>query len=173
MKNKLFFSVIVLIMLLSVHSMAVDVPFDVQTKLMLKILSMDRNFDRFGTPVKIGSNSDDFIKSMNALKGMTISGKDFVVEKMASPDDVAKYKVVYIGKSWAANYSAISAKAAASQCLVFCESEDGVANGGASVSFKVVDNTPKIVVNIDNSKKQGTDFPANFLKVTVIVGGLN
>jgi len=174
MKHKLMLLVVAVALLLCVQAYAGDVPFDVQTKLMLKIISMDRNFERFGTPVKIGCSSDECMKELNVLKAsMKISGKDFLVEKIASPADVDKYKVVYIGKNMAGSLGAIASKAAANSCLVFSETEEGVTSGGASVSFKVVDASPKIIVNLDNAKKQGTDFPANFLKVTVVVGGLN
>ncbi len=174
MKNLIFFALAVfsVLMLMNVQVNAVDVPFDIQAKLMLKIIQMDRNFARFGDPIKIGVSSDEMITALKG-SGLTVSGKACVVEKLVSPDDVAKYKVVYIGKTMAGSYAAVAGKAAAAQCLVFCEVEEGVISGGASVSFKVMGTSPKIVVNLENAKKQGTDFPADFLKVTVVVGGLN
>jgi len=172
MKKVLFFSVLALA-LVNIQLYAVDVPVSVQVKLMLKIISMDRNFDRFGDPIKFGSSSDEFVKEVNGLRGqMTVKGKDFVAEKMGNADDIAKYKVIFIGSEWASNYSALSGKAKANQCLMFCQDEDGVINGGGSISFKVVEDKPKIVVNLDNAKEQGSDFPAGFLKITVVVGGL-
>jgi hypothetical protein len=89
-----------------------------------------------------------------------------------SPEDIAKYKVIYIGKDWAGNYTAASEKAVENQCLMFCETEAGVMRGGGAISFKVVAERPKIVVNLKNSRNQGTEFPAIFLKSTVVVGGL-
>lgn len=172
MKNKIVLFTIV-IMLWGVNAQAQDVPLNLQAKLMLKILSMDRNFARFGDPIKIGTSDDNLLSELNAIKGkMKVKGKDFVAEKMASPDDVTNFKVIYVGKNWASNYAAASGKAAASQVLMFCETEQGVMAGGGAVSFKAVGGKPKIVVNLENAKKQGTDFPANFLKVTVVVGGL-
>ncbi len=173
MTKKLIFLLIVLSMVGGSLWSAADVPTNIQVKLILKIISMDRNLDRYGDPVKIGVTSDALVTALNAEKAVTIKGKAFAVEKMGSPDDVAKYKVVWIGKDWAGKYSAVSDKANANQCLVFCESEEGVLNGGGAVSFKVVESSPKIVLNIENAKKQGTDFPADFLKITVVVGGLN
>lgn len=172
MKKTILLSVIALL-LFSTQVFAQDVPLEHQVKLMLKIISMDRNFDRFGDPVKIGVSSDEMLKEVSALVGkMKLKGKEFVVEKMNSVDDVANYKVAYAGSNWASQYSAVSAKAASNQCLIFCQTEEGVLSGGCSVSFKVVDNSPKIVVNLENAKKQGTDFPAGFLQITVVVGGL-
>lgn len=172
MRNKLVLFVIALLAAGTIIS-AQDVPLTLQGKLMLKILSMDRNFNRFGDPIKIGTSSDEFLEELNALKkAYKIKGKDFIAEKIDAVDDVANYKVVYLGKNWAANYKAVSEKASENQCLVFCEEEAGVTKGGGAVSFKVVDGKPKIVVNVVNAKGQGTDFPAGFLKITVVVGGL-
>ena len=166
-------AVLVTLAILGTFAATQDVPANLQVKLMLKILSMDRNFDRFGDPIKIGTSSDELFKELDAIKGtLQVKAKDFVPEKMTSTADVANYKVIYVGKNWSSNYSDAAAKAAAAQCLMFCEAEEGVLTGGGAVSFKVVDGKPKIVVNLENSKKQGTDFPANFLKVTVVVGGL-
>jgi hypothetical protein len=153
---------------------AADVPAPMQVKLMLKILSMDRNFDRFGDPIKIGVSDDAILAELDKVKGkLKIKAKDFSVEKMGSPDDISNYKVIYVGKNWAANYAAASAKAKANQSLMFCESEDGVMSGGGAISFKVVDAKPKIIINLGNVKDQGTDFPAGFLKITVVVGSIN
>jgi hypothetical protein len=172
MRNRLVLLVIALLVVGTIIS-AQEVPINLQVKLMLKILSMDRNFSRFGDPIKIGVSSDEFLQELTAIKGkLTVKGKDFIVEKIASPDDVANYKVVYLGKNWAANYNAVSEKAVDNKCLVFCQEETGVTKGGGAVSFKVVDKQPKIVVNVVNAKNQGTDFPAGFLKITVVVGGL-
>jgi len=175
MKNKIILSFIVLLLIgFAGNAYADDVPQDLQVKLMLKILSMDRNFARFGEPLKIGVSSDTYLKELKAVEGkLKVKDKDFVAEKMASPDDIAKYKVVYVGKDWAANYSAAAAKATSNKSLMFCETEEGVLSGGGAISFKVVDNKPKIVINLNNVKDQGTDFPAGFLKITVVVGSMN
>ena len=168
MRNKLILLALsaALVVLSPYYLTAQEVPLNLQVKLILKIVSMDRNFDRFGDPIKIGVTDDDMMKELGAIKGkLTIKGKDFSVEKMASPGDVANYKVIYVGKNWADKYTAASAKAAENQCLMFCQAEEGVMTGGGAVSFKVVEGKPKIVVNLENAKKQGTDFPAGFLKL--------
>ncbi|NIM12897.1 MAG: DUF4154 domain-containing protein [Candidatus Aminicenantes bacterium] len=170
MRNKIVLMVIVLVAF-SAAAFSIDVPHPLQAKLMLKIISMDRNFTRFGDPVKIGVSSDAFLEVLKETK-FSIKGKRFVAEKINKVDDIADYKVIYVGKDWAKQCIAASEKAAANKCLVFCEAEEGVLSGGGSVSFKVVDTNPKIVVNIANAKKQGTDFPAVFLKSTIVVGGL-
>ncbi len=172
MRNRLVLVVIALLVLGTFIS-AQDVPINLQVKLMLKILSMDRNFSRFGDPIKIGTSSDEFLKELTAIKGkLKVKGKDFIAEKIDTVANAANYKVLYMGTNWAANYKAVSEIASENQCLVFCQEEAGVTQGGGAVSFKVVDGKPKIVVNVVNAKNQGTDFPAGFLKITVVVGGL-
>ncbi|UCH93836.1 MAG: YfiR family protein [Candidatus Aminicenantes bacterium] len=171
MKDKLAPLVIALVVL-SAYGAAQEVPFNVQAKLMLKIICMDRNINRLGSPIKIGVSSDKLLKELEGVKGLKIKGKDFLAKKIFSLDDIANYKVIYVGTNWSSNYLAASAKAVENRCLMFCEDETGVLNGGAAVSFKVVEGKPKIVVNLENAKKQGTDFPAGFLKITVVVGGL-
>jgi hypothetical protein len=172
MKKKLLVMFVALT-ILSVYISAQDVPLNLQCKLMLKILSMDRNFSRFGDPIKIGVSSDKFMNELNANKGtLTIKGKDFSAEKLSSLDEIGKYRVIYISKDWADKYTAASGKANETKSLMFCETEAGVMSGGGAVSFKVVAGKPKIVVNLENSRNQGTEFPANFLKITVVVGGL-
>ena len=174
MKNKLVLLFIVVLLAFGSQAYSADVPLNFQVKLMLKILSMDRNFSRFGDPVKIGVSSDKFLSELNKMKGkMKVKGKDFVAEKMGGPGDIVNFKVIYVGKDWAANYAAASSAANTNKALMFCESEDGVLAGGGAISFKVVAKKPKIVINIGNVKNQGTDFPAGFLKITVVVGSMN
>lgn len=173
MRNKLVLLVItILVVGAGIQLCAADVPHNLQVKLMLKILSMDRNFSRFGDPIKIGVSDDAVVSALSAAASMKIKGKSFVAEKMGSPADISKYKVIYVGKNWAAQYAGASAEARSNSALMFCETESGVLDGGGSVSFKVVGTSPKIVVNLENAKQQGTDFPAGFLKITVVVGGL-
>lgn len=171
MKNKIVFMVLVLFMFSSM-AIAQAVPASAQVKLMLKIASMDRNFGRFGDPVKIGVTSDTMLGEFKPLASLKLKGKPFVVEKMNSLDDIANYKLVYIDANWKNNYAAAAEKAAGNQTLIFAGDPDYVESGGGSVSFKVVGGKAKIVLNVGNAKKQGSDFPANFLKVTVVVGGL-
>jgi hypothetical protein len=172
MKKRLIL-LVTMLMMVSAYMIAQDVPLNLQARLMLKVLSMDRNFSRYGDPIKIGVSSDKFLNELAVCKGtLQVKGKEFVPVKMASLDDIAKYKVIYIGEEWAKSYTAASEKAVENKCLMFCETESGVRRDGGAISFKVVEQKPKIVVNLKNSRNQGTEFPAIFLKNTVVVGGL-
>lgn len=166
-----FIFFVIVLMLFGPYIMAQDVPLNLQAKLILKILSMDRNFSRFGNPIKIGSSSKELLLELETLKGkLKVKGKDFVAVKISSPDDIANFKVAYIGQNWTGNYNTIFTKAIENQCLIFCQTEDGVLSGGGAVSFKVVIGKPKIVINLKNAKKQGTDFPEELLKISELVG---
>ncbi len=150
---------------------AQEVPLDLQTKLTLKILGFDRNFDRYGDPIRIGVSSDALFTAFNSVKDtITVNNKKIIVEKMAGPGDASKYKVVYLDSSWAASYKVVAAASAEKKILMFSSEETGVVEGGAAVSFKLVENKPKIVLSINAAKTQGADFPATLLQMAVIVG---
>lgn len=143
-----------------------DVPFSLQVKLILKILSFDKNFTRFGDPVKIGVSSEKALVAFKAIQGkLTIKGKQFVVEKMSVVDDGAEYNVLFVDTNWKSNYKEAADVAVANQILMFCSEEGGVKEG-AAFSFRLVDNKPKIIISIGSAKSQGSDFPAQFLKIT-------
>jgi hypothetical protein len=171
MKSKIVLTLVILIFAGSI-TFGQSVPVSAQVLLVLKIASMDRNFDRFGDPVKIGVTSDVMLSEFQAVSHLKVKEKKFVVEKMNSLDDISKYKLVYIDANWKNNYSAAADKAGEGQTLIFAAETDYVESGGAAVAFKVVGGAAKIVLNVGNARKQGSDFPANFLKVTVVVGGL-
>ncbi len=170
--KKIFSLIIVVVLLLGISLNAADISFKLQSKLLLKIISYDKKLARFGDPIKIGVSSDKILTAIKANK-LKIKGKSFVVEKMNSVDDMANYKVVYIDSNWKSNYADVTAKAKANSCLVFCNDSGFVESGGGTVSFKLINKKPKIVVNLGNAKEQGTDFSSGFLKITVVIGGIN
>ncbi len=150
-----------------------EVPFDLQAKLILKILEFDKNFDRFGDPIKIGVSSDEVLNGLNALKdSLSIKGKKFVAEKMIALADISRYKVVYIDTNWSSEYKNAAKKAIENRCLMFARDENAVINGGAAISFKTVDGKPKIVLAIAAAKEMGSEFPANFLQLAITIGSL-
>lgn len=150
-----------------------DVPLSMQAKLIIKIISMDRNMDRFGDPIVIGVSSDEMMEEFNALGGsLLVKDKELKAEKLGSTDEISKFKLVYIGKNWSDRYAAAAGKIKGNRVLAFGEHPDFAELDWGSVSFKAVSGKPKIVVNLANAKDAGTDFPAGFLKITVVVGGL-
>jgi hypothetical protein len=172
--NKKWFALILLAALAAALPLrAQEVPFELQMKLIMKILEFDKNFDRFGDPIKIGVTSDDVLTALNAQKNaLQVKGKSFIAEKMATPADIAKYHVIYVDKNWSAEYKTAAAKAGDNKALMFTRDEEGVMNGGGAISFKTIEGKPKIMLSIANARTQGSDFPANFLQLTVVIGGL-
>ncbi len=167
MKKIIFVSILLAFFTTNIFSQ--NVPAKLQVRLVLKILSMDKNKGRFGDPIKIGVSSDLILNAFKGASEMKVKGKSFKVSKMSSPGDVNKYSVVYIDKNWSSNYGKAAQKAAASNVLMFCNEEDGIKGSNGAIAFKVIDGKPKIMVNIGNTKKQGSEFPVNFFKMAVIV----
>jgi len=173
MKHCVILSVVSFI-LLGCSLSAQTVPIDLQTKFILKIASEDKNFARYGNPIKVGVTSDEALNAFKAMEDkLQIKGVNYVTEKISSIDAVSNYKIVHIGPEWSANYSAVAAICKTNKIPMFCTEDAPVMSNGASVGFKVLDGKPKIVVNLANANDQGCDFNAGFLKITVVVGGLD
>ena len=167
MKKLIFICLIIFSTSVSINGQ--NVPVNLQVRFILKIISMDKNISRLGNPIKIGVSSDALIGAFNGVSGITIAGTPFTAAKMSSPGDVGRYNVVVIGPNWKGNYDAIGKKAAAGKILMFAGDESGVQKNKGGLGFKKVDGKPKILANIENIKRQGSDFPVNFLKMAVIV----
>lgn len=145
---------------------------DIQAQLMLKILSLDRNFARFGDPIKIGVSSKPMLRALERFTKQTIRGKHFTPEMMNTLDDIDNYTVVYIDKNWKDNYKTACDKAIAKKILMFAGEAEAVERGDAGVAFKTVLGKPKIMVHLETVKQQGANFPANFLQMTLLTGNL-
>ncbi len=167
MRKILFIALILILTAGIVYSQ--DVPAALQVRLILKILSMDNNIERFGGTIKIGVTSDAVLSAFQGASDMKVSGKSFSVSVMGSPGDIGGYGVIYIDKNWGGNYGVCAQKAAASKALMFVNDEDAIKDNLGAVTFKVIDGKPKILLNVDNAKKQGSEFPVNFLKMAQLV----
>jgi len=148
-----------------------DIDFRIQSKLLLKIISYDKNYKRFGNPIKIGVSSKEMFEALKA-NAIIVKDRHFTVGLMKSIDSLKNYKVVYIDNNWKDKYKEVSKLANSNSCLIFCNDENFVESEGASVTFVSIKNKLKILVNLENSKKQGSNFSPIFLKITVIVGGI-
>jgi hypothetical protein len=146
---------------------------DAQAKMILKILPYDRNFNRFGDTVKIGVSSKHMLKALREQKKDTLRGKKLVVEMLNSLEDIPNYSVIHIGRNWSKNYEAACAKATEKKILMFCGSYQAVEKNQAAIAFRILQRNVKIVLNLKVSKDQGTEFPSNLLKLSIVVGNLN
>ncbi len=150
---------------------AQGVPDDVQGKLLLKVISFDKNMARLGNPIKIGVSSDKMLAAMKALSAIQINGKSFTVAKLASAADVGKFNVVHVGEESAGLIPKVAAAAKASKTLTFSGTKSGVEKGLA-VGFFVSEGKPKIVISPAAAATVGSDFMENFLKVSLVIGEL-
>ncbi len=167
MKKLVFVSILLAVFTTNIFSQ--NVPAKLQVRLVLKILSMDMNKDRFGEPIKIGVSSDSILNAFKGASEMKVKGTSFKVSKMSSPGDIKKYGVIYVDKNWSSKYGEAARKAAGRKVLMFCNDVGGIKGGNGAIAFKVIEGKPKIMVNIGNIKKQGSEFPVNFFKMAVIV----
>ncbi|MCP5051648.1 MAG: YfiR family protein [bacterium] len=149
-----------------------DVNADLQSKLILKMIAYDRNLARFGDPIKIGVSSKAMLDALQKNGQAPIKGKKLSVAMLGSVGDIGNFGIIYADKNWKKDYGAACAAAIDKKILMFCNSYEAVENNQAGIAFRVVGNKPKIVLNIGVSKNQGTDFPSNLLKLTLVVGNL-
>ncbi len=167
MRKKLFTAIVLTCFSLVIFS---QVPVELQAKLALKILTFDKNFQRYGNPIKIGVTSDSLYSAFKVLEGrMKVKGRDFIVGKLSSLSDISNYNVIYIGTNWKSKYAEAGAKAEEAKALAFGEDEECVKSGAAGVGFKVIGGKPKIIINVTSSKAQGSNFPATLLKMAIIL----
>jgi len=145
---------------------------ETQSKLLVKIITYDKAIDRYGEPIIIGVSSLKMKKALNTLN-IKIKGKNFIVKKMDSIEDIKKYKVVYIDYNWQDKYEEIEKIIKTHHSLIFCNDSDFVETGVGAVSFKTIKNRAKIIVNLGNAKNQGARFVPAFLRITIIIGRIN
>ncbi len=147
-----------------------QIPVELQVLLALKILTFDKNFSRFGNPIKIAVTSDEILNSFKAIEGtIKVKGRNFKAEKISSPSEISNYNVLFIGKNWKSKYAEAGAKAEEAKVIAFGEEEECVKSGAAGVGFKVVEGKPKIIINITSSKAQGSEFPTTLLKMAILI----
>ncbi len=103
---------------------------------------------------------------------MTVKGTKIETVLLSTLDDIANCSVVYISDNWKSNYVAACQKATEQKVLMFAASFKAVERGEAAVAFKTVKGKAKIVINLKVAKEQDTDFPANLLQLTMVVGNL-
>jgi hypothetical protein len=145
---------------------------DTQAKLILKIIPYDRNFSRFGDTVKIGVTSKKMLDALLEQKKDTLRGKKLVIEMLKSLEDIPNYSVIYVDRNWSKDYETACAKAIEKKILMFCGSHEAVEKSQAAIAFRLLQKKVKIVLNIKVTKSQGTDFPSNLLKLSLVVGNL-
>ena len=111
-------SAFVLIVIISGVVYSQDVPANIQVQFILKILTMDKNINRYGSPIKIGVTSNSMLSAFNSASGITIAGKPFVANIISSVDDISNYTVIFVDTNWKSNYSAAGKIASANKVVI-------------------------------------------------------
>lgn len=158
-----------ILLICSLYMPAQGVPEEVSSKLMIKIISFDKNLSRMASPIRIGVTEDKMLQALNAIKTIQISGKAFTVAKIGGPAEVGQFNVIYIGAAKEGQMEKYASAAASAKVMVISETKSGVEKG-AGVGFFVQDGKPKIAVAPANAAAQGSEFPDNFLKVSMVIG---
>jgi hypothetical protein len=172
MKKAVFFFMAILLATGNSFLFSQSVQKDIQAQLIIKIIGLDRNFARYGDPIKIGVSSQAMERALKRFSKRTIREREYVPEMMSSIDDIERYHIIYIDKNWKENYKAACDKAVEKKILMFSADDDAVEKGEAGIAFKTILGATKIVINREVIKKQGSDFPAGFLQVARVVGNL-
>lgn len=171
--SRICVSLILIAFLLS-FSVQLDagVPKNLQVKLILKIISLDKSFGRFGSPIKIGVSSDEAMGAFSAVQGtLKVKNVSFTVSKMSAPADASAYRIIYIDNNWSSKSQEVGQLAAAGKILVFCDEDSCLMSaGGGGIAFKLVGGKPKIIMNHNNVKGQGSEFPAKYMRLFQLVG---
>lgn len=141
----------------------------VQAQFLPNILAFDRGQLRYGNPVSVGVSSDEAMKIFEQIvETADVNGKKLSFTKLKSVEDVTNFKAVFIDDNMSKDIAKIVELGKANQILVICK-KDELLEKGAGVSFRKVLNKPQIVVHQENSKSQGANFIANFLKAVVVI----
>lgn len=144
-------------------------PVEKQMLLMLKLVTYDRNFERYGDPVKIGVTTGEAAEILKKHRHIRLKGKKFVFRKIDKIDQVKNYHLVYMGKNWRSRYRKAADTAKKSKTLLVCQEVEALTNGG-SVSFTLsASGQIQMWVNLPNAIQQGVDFSSDFLTLCWIV----
>ncbi len=168
------------------------IPPDVQVPLLLKILTYDRSFGfKAKTAVSIGvvfvptdpgsvAAKDEIMKSLAALSGRTI--KNLPLKAVMIPFTNAREFPADLKKAWQANgvnvfYIAPGSSAIVGEVIKLSHAQGvttatGVpeyVNQGVAIGIDRDQNKPQIVINLPNSKSEGSEFDASLLRIARLV----
>ncbi len=145
-----------------------DFPVKSQARLILKILTMDENFTRFGDPIVIGVSSSKMLKAFDSIPAtLRVKGRTFFAKKMSDITDIERFNVVYIDRNWEKSYNYLDRKRPLKLPLIFCQERSLLDKSQGGICFKIVDGKPRILYSSENTKRQGSLFNMKFRKVAV------
>lgn len=178
-----FVSIVSLLLILSSVALAEEVPIDIQVPLYLKILYFDRNLkERCKDTVKIGilydpkketsiKKKDEFLEVFNRVEEKTIFGVNVKVIPISLRGPVSMLKKVNVVYICFLNEEQVPAflKIAGEWNILTLASEAKFVEMGAAVGLSIVEDKPKIVINLPASKRQGADFSSRLLRLAKVI----
>jgi hypothetical protein len=164
------------------------VPPKIQIPILLKVLTYDRNFEKkVGDKLVIGilydSQDDDSKKvkgevsdALDSLSEMTVKGISFFyVEIEYNLEDSLRnlvksnqIDVLYIAPGGIWSLKSIVQISQEYKILTITGAPDYVKKG-ISVGIGLKEKKPEIWINLSSAKAEGSDFPANLLKLCKII----
>ena len=193
MKSKIIAIVLFLLILLFTLGQTsakkqLPVPPKIQIPILLKVLTYDRNFEKkVGDKLVIGilydSQDDDSKKvkgevsdALDSLSEMTVKGISFFyVEIEYNLEDSLRnlvksnqIDVLYIAPGGIWSLKSIVQISQEYKILTITGAPDYVKKG-ISVGIGLKEKKPEIWINLSSAKAEGSDFPANLLKLCKII----
>lgn len=163
------------------------VPLDLQISIFLKILTYDRALHtKAPSGVRIGivycrqkkseQIKDELSEILASLSDKTVNELPltFTNVEFVSGDQLAEFigsdsvNVLYITPGLGKNISAIAKVCRAQKVLTFAGIPQYVEQG-LSVGLELAKDKARILINLSASKAEGSDFPANLLKLARII----
>jgi YfiR/HmsC-like len=160
--------VVVGVGLLPAPASAQEVPEDIVSKLVIKIIGFDQHGGRFGSPIRIGVAGDRILAAFQAARTLQVNGKSFTVARLASAADVSRFDVVFVDADHEGMAPAVAAEARSAKVLAFSATRRGVEKG-LGVGFVVQDGKPKIVLSPTNAAACGSAFSDTVVKLALIL----
>ena len=168
------------------HADDIRVPVELQATLLMKMAAYDRNLaKRAGDRVRVllvgnprDPSSMPFIRQMSeALAGIDSIDRlphDEEIFEYKSPDDLVlkcragRVAIVYFGPGFRSETDAIARALESFSILTAAAAPDDVRRG-IMLGFDLVASKPKLVVNLNQARKQNIDFRSDVLKLVRIV----
>jgi hypothetical protein len=166
----------------------VSVPIDLQVKLLPKILSLDKNFDKTqgGKKVRIGIIYDGSLRNSVKTKNevfkeskenqLKLKNSDIVfvsidLSNIESLDEVLlnnNLYAVFILPLRGYDISSISKICRSNKIISFTSVPEFISQG-VSVSFDIVNEKIKISINLQAAKAEGANFSSHLLKIANVI----
>ncbi len=177
------------VLIASGHPLAcqeMPVPVSVQFPLFMKILTFDRNINRFGTKINFY-----IVYQSNYRTSLNIKNEIFQVTNFRNPGKIQNAQVSYIGIDLSSETieNAVSkygkgvlyitplravdiadiTKFSQRQNMITLTGVPDYLRNGVSVAIDTKGNKPEIMINLPATKAEGSDFSSQLLKLSTII----